>query len=51
MARDLKTHALVALKIQKSAIHYFDAAFDEIEILNKVNDNKTNIKWSIIRAK
>jgi len=36
---------LVALKIQKSADHYFEAAFDEIEILEKARKERNNIHW------
>ena len=38
---DLETKTQVALKIQKSASHYREAARDEIEILKRVADVKT----------
>lgn len=34
---DLQTRAKVALKVQKSAEHYTEAAYDEIDILNTVS--------------
>lgn len=36
LAKDFKFNTYVALKIQKSAPHYMEAAFDEVEILQKV---------------
>jgi len=33
LAKDFKFDTYVALKIQKSAPHYMEAAFDEVEIL------------------
>ena len=33
LARDTKFNTFVAIKIQKSAHHYLEAAFDEVEIL------------------
>lgn len=41
MAEDI----LIALKIQKSADHYFEAAFDEIEILERARKERNNIHW------
>ena len=35
----------VALKIQKSASNYTDAAMDEIDIISKIHRNYTNPKW------
>lgn len=35
LVRDLKFDTYVAIKIQKSASHYLEAAFDEVEILQK----------------
>jgi serine/threonine-protein kinase SRPK3 len=35
-----------ALKIQKSASHYMEAAYDEVEMLEKVKEEKKNVKWS-----
>ena len=38
---DLQTETQIALKVQKSASHYCEAARDEIEILNRVKDALT----------
>jgi serine/threonine-protein kinase SRPK3 len=38
---DLETNATVALKVQKSASHYSEAARDEIEILKRIADTNT----------
>ena len=37
LAKDQKYDSYVALKIQKSAQHYIEAAFDEVEILDQVS--------------
>ena len=37
LVRDSKTGAIVALKVQKSAEHYTEAAYDEIELLKAVS--------------
>lgn len=34
LARDIFYNTYVALKIQRSASHYLEAAFDEVEILD-----------------
>jgi serine/threonine-protein kinase SRPK3 len=34
LAKDLHYNTYVALKIQRSAPHYLEAAFDEVEILD-----------------
>jgi len=34
LAKDIKFNTFVALKIQRSASHYLEAAFDEVEILD-----------------
>lgn len=36
LAEDATTRSEVALKVQKSASHYTEAAYDEIEILRQV---------------
>ena len=36
LAKDKKFHTYVAIKIQKSAQHYLEAAYDEVEILQEV---------------
>ena len=35
LSRDTKHNTFVAIKVQKSASHYLEAAFDEVEILQK----------------
>ena len=37
----------VAVKFQKSAQHYTEAAYDEIELLNSVKENETVEAWAI----
>jgi hypothetical protein len=39
LTKDLKFNSYVAIKVQKSAQHYLEAAYDEVEILNKVSTN------------
>ena len=39
LARDMKFNTYVALKVQKSASHYQEAAYDEVEILDVVARN------------
>lgn len=36
LSKDLEYNTYVALKIQKSAEHYLEAAYDEVEILEKL---------------
>lgn len=45
LARDFKFETYVALKIQKSAPHYLEAAYDEVEILQKVAREAHNPEW------
>ncbi|CAD8188156.1 unnamed protein product [Paramecium octaurelia] len=45
LAKDFKYETYVALKIQKSASHYLEAAYDEVEILQKVAQNVQNPVW------
>ena len=45
LARDTKYNTFVALKIQKSAQHYLEAAFDEVEILEQVSTKWHNEAW------
>ena len=40
LVRDSKTGAIVALKVQKSAEHYTEAAYDEIELLKATERGK-----------
>jgi len=44
LAKDKKTSNLVALKVQKSAPHYYDTAVDEIKLLNCVSKANTDNK-------
>ena len=39
LSRDIKFNTFVAIKVQKSASHYLEAAFDEVEILQKAVTN------------
>jgi serine/threonine-protein kinase SRPK3 len=45
LARDFKYETYVALKIQKSAPHYLEAAYDEVEILQRVARQATDPEW------
>lgn len=45
LARDFKFETYVAIKIQKSAPHYLEAAYDEVEILQKIARNTNNPEW------
>ena len=45
LCEDLNTNTKVALKIQKSANNYTDAAMDEIDIVSKIHRNSANPKW------
>ncbi len=36
LCKDFKHETYVAVKIQKSASHYLEAAYDEVEILQRV---------------
>ena len=46
LARDLKWNTYVALKVQKSAQHYSEAAYDEVEILDVISKNADNPEWA-----
>lgn len=39
------------MKIQKSAEHYYEAAFDEINILNTLKTHKNNAEFITTRDK
>ena len=41
----LKHNTLVAMKAQKSAQHYLEAAYDEVEILDVIARNTENEEW------
>ena len=45
LARDIRFNSYVALKIQKSASHYLEAAYDEVEILDVIAKNTDNPEW------
>jgi serine/threonine-protein kinase SRPK3 len=45
LARDLKHNTFVALKVQKSAQHYLEAAYDEVEILDVIAKNTDKPEW------
>lgn len=45
LAKDLKHNTFVALKVQKSASHYLEAAYDEVEILDVIAKNAENEEW------
>lgn len=43
---DMNTSKHVAMKVQKSAPHYTEAAFDEIELLNKAAKRSADPEWT-----
>lgn len=45
LTKDLKYNNYVAIKVQKSAQHYLEAAYDEVEILDKVASNWRSKEW------
>lgn len=45
LTKDLKHNSYVAIKVQKSAQHYLEAAYDEVEILDKVASNWQSKSW------
>ena len=45
LARDMKFNTYIAIKVQKSAPHYLEAAFDEVEILQKAVKYSMDEKW------
>ena len=45
LAKDNKFNTYVAIKIQKSAQHYLEAAYDEVEILQEVAKYVNNPEW------
>lgn len=45
LARDLAHNSYVALKVQKSARNYLEAAYDEVEILDVIAKNTENAEW------
>ena len=45
LCKDLKYETYVAIKLQKSASHYLEAAFDEVEILQKAVKHSVKKEW------
>ena len=45
LTKDLKYNSYVALKVQKSAQHYVEAAYDEVDILDQVARNWRTEEW------
>lgn len=45
LCKDIKFNTFVAIKIQKSASHYLEAAFDEVEILQKAVKHSQTKEW------
>jgi serine/threonine-protein kinase SRPK3 len=45
LTKDLKYNSYVAIKVQKSAQHYLEAAYDETAILNQVATNWRSMEW------
>ncbi len=45
LTKDLKNDSYVAIKVQKSAQHYLEAAYDEVEILDKIATNWKSEEW------
>ena len=45
LAKDLKYNTFVAMKVQKSAQHYLEAAYDEVEILDVIAKNTEKPEW------
>jgi serine/threonine protein kinase len=45
LCKDLKFDTYVAIKLQKSASHYLEAAFDEVEILQKAVKHAETKEW------
>jgi len=46
LTKDLKYSSYVAIKVQKSAQHYLEAAYDEVELLDKVAMNWNCKEWT-----
>lgn len=45
LSRDFKYDTYVAIKVQKSAPHYLEAAYDEVELLQKASKYSTSEEW------
>lgn len=46
LTKDLLHNNYVAMKVQKSAQHYLEAAYDEVEILDQVASNWKTEEWA-----
>lgn len=45
LSKDFKYNTYVAIKVQKSASHYLEAAYDEVELLQKAAKHSMDKKW------
>ena len=45
LSKDLKYNTFVAMKVQKSAQHYIEAAYDEVEILQELDRHNFDPDW------
>lgn len=45
LSKDLKYNTFVAMKVQKSAQHYIEAAYDEVEILQELDKHNYDPEW------
>ena len=45
LTKDLKYNTFVAMKVQKSAQHYIEAAYDEVEILQELDRHNFDPEW------
>jgi len=45
LAKDFLYNTFVAIKVQKSASHYLEAAYDEVELLQKAAKHSMDKKW------
>jgi serine/threonine-protein kinase SRPK3 len=45
LSKDFKYNTYVAIKVQKSASHYLEAAYDEVELLQKAAKHSMEKKW------
>ena len=45
LTKDFKYNTYVAIKVQKSASHYLEAAYDEVELLQKAAKHSMDKKW------
>ena len=45
LTKDIKYDTFVAMKVQKSAQHYIEAAYDEVEILQELDRHNFDPEW------